>query len=84
MISTLLLLLAAGYGRVYLSRFPVNDEYSDYINAVEVDGFRCPQQFIVTQQPLKETVPEFWRMVDEKEVTTIVSLNKINLADEVS
>ncbi|KAF2886877.1 hypothetical protein ILUMI_19296, partial [Ignelater luminosus] len=74
----------SGYGRVYLSGFPVNDEHSDYINAIEVDGFRCPQQFIVTQQPLRETVPEFWRMIDEKEITTIVSLNKINLANETS
>ncbi|KAF2893956.1 hypothetical protein ILUMI_12217 [Ignelater luminosus] len=74
----------SGYGTVYLSRFPVNDEHSDYINAVEVDGFGCPQQFIVTQQPLRETVPEFWRMIDEKKITTIVSLNKINLANETS
>ncbi|KAF2884688.1 hypothetical protein ILUMI_21485 [Ignelater luminosus] len=58
-------------------------EHSD-VNAVEVDGFRCPQQFIVTQQPLKETVSEFWKMIDEKEITTIVSLNKVNLANETS
>ncbi|XP_031348305.1 receptor-type tyrosine-protein phosphatase delta-like isoform X2 [Photinus pyralis] len=69
------------HGRVYLTRYPVSDEHSDYINSVEVDGFRAPQRFIVTQQPLPHTVSDFWRMVDEKEVTTIISLNKITNDD---
>lgn len=68
---------------MYLSRYPVTDEHSDYINAVEVDGFQCPEMFIATQQPLPNTVSDFWRMIDEKEVTTIVSLNEINKDDEV-
>ncbi|KAF5275049.1 hypothetical protein FQA39_LY06986 [Lamprigera yunnana] len=74
----------SGIGRVYLTRYPVNDEHSDYINAVEVDGFRAPQRFIATQQPLPHTVCDFWRMVDEKEVSTIVSLNKIETNDKTS
>lgn len=75
--------ITAAYGQVYLSKYPADDDYSDYINAVRVDGFRCPQQFIVTQQPLKHTVSDFWRMIDEQQVITIVSLNKINIGDAV-
>ncbi|KAK5647799.1 hypothetical protein RI129_002691 [Pyrocoelia pectoralis] len=74
-------IVPSAYGRVYISRYPVSDEHSDYINAVEVDGFRAPQRFIATQQPLPHTVSDFWRMVDEKEVTTIISLNRINKDD---
>ncbi|KAF2898625.1 hypothetical protein ILUMI_07551 [Ignelater luminosus] len=77
-------IIPAAYGQIYLCKYPADDDYSDYINAVRVDGFRCPEQFIVTQQPLKHTVSDFWRMIDEQQVTTIVSLNKINIGDETS
>lgn len=70
--------------RIYISRYPTHDEHSDYINAVPVDGFRFKEQFIVTQTPLPNTVIDFWRMVAEKEVKVIVSLNGIPVDDEVN
>ncbi|GLV36278.1 Leukocyte-antigen-related-like [Carabus blaptoides fortunei] len=68
--------------RIYISRYPTHDEHSDYINAVPVDGFRFKDQFIVTQTPLPNTVIDFWRMVAEKEVKVIVSLNGIPVDDQ--
>ncbi|KAF2895512.1 hypothetical protein ILUMI_10660 [Ignelater luminosus] len=72
------------YGRVYLSRYPTSDEHSDYINAIEVDDYHLTSRFIVTQQPLPNTIRDFWRMVSAKNVTTIVSLNEINLQNKTS
>lgn len=70
--------------RIYLTRYPVQDEHSDYINAVPVDGFRFKEQFIATQIPLPHTVGDFWRMVDEQNVGVILSLNEIDINDKVS
>nr|CAD7256310.1 unnamed protein product [Timema shepardi] len=72
-----------GYnGRVYLTRYPLEDTTSDYINAVSVDGFRTKDQFIVTQFPLKNTVGDFWRLVLEKNIPLIVVLNEIDMSDK--
>ncbi|RZC35251.1 Y phosphatase and/or PTPlike phytase domain containing protein, partial [Asbolus verrucosus] len=55
-----------------------------YINAVFVDGFRSPKRFIVTQQPLPNTLADFWHLIDENDISTIISLNEINSEDETS
>ncbi|KAG5888658.1 hypothetical protein JTB14_014851 [Gonioctena quinquepunctata] len=68
--------------RVHISRYPIEDKSSSYINAVMVDGFRNPGRYIVTQQPMPNTLAEFWRMVLEKLSTVIVSLNTLNLNDK--
>ncbi|KAG5885352.1 hypothetical protein JTB14_035157 [Gonioctena quinquepunctata] len=68
--------------RVYLSQYPNGDESASYINAVFVDGFRNPGQYIVTQQPMPNTLGDFWRMVLERSCTVIVSLNTIDLKDK--
>nr|XP_008195741.2 PREDICTED: receptor-type tyrosine-protein phosphatase C-like isoform X2 [Tribolium castaneum] len=54
---------------------------SSYINAVFVDCYRCPKKFIVTQQPLPNTLDDFWRMIKYREINTIVSLNEIDGSD---
>uniref|UniRef100_UPI00358F4257 receptor-type tyrosine-protein phosphatase H-like isoform X2 n=1 Tax=Myxine glutinosa TaxID=7769 RepID=UPI00358F4257 len=51
-----------------------NDETSDYINASYIPGFSSPREFIASQGPLPNTVVDFWRMVWEKKVSTIVML----------
>lgn len=56
---------------------------SSYINAVIVEGFRNLNKYIVTQQPLPNTMNDFWKMVDQMEISVIVSLNEINSNDKV-
>ncbi|XP_044263458.1 receptor-type tyrosine-protein phosphatase S-like isoform X2 [Tribolium madens] len=64
---------------IFLPRYPTDDESSIYINAVTVDGFKHPNRFIVTQQPLPNTVGDFWRLVHDKDISVIISLNEIDL-----
>ncbi|RUS76616.1 hypothetical protein EGW08_015625 [Elysia chlorotica] len=47
-----------------------------YINAVFVDGLNRKSEFIVTQAPLNNTVFDFWRMVFDYQVQTIVMLGQ--------
>ncbi|KYB26638.1 receptor-type tyrosine-protein phosphatase F isoform X2 [Tribolium castaneum] len=64
---------------IFLPRYPIDDESSIYINAVTVDGFKHPDRFIVTQQPLPNTLGDFWRLVHDKDISVIISLNEIDL-----
>ncbi|KAL8179225.1 UNVERIFIED_CONTAM: hypothetical protein K2H54_061970, partial [Gekko kuhli] len=48
--------------------------HSEYINANFVPGYNFPQEFIASQGPLKKTVDDFWRLVWEQHVCTIVML----------
>uniref|UniRef100_A0A671QJZ6 protein-tyrosine-phosphatase n=1 Tax=Sinocyclocheilus anshuiensis TaxID=1608454 RepID=A0A671QJZ6_9TELE len=52
--------------------------FDDYINASYVPGYKSREEFIAAQCPLPTTVDEFWRMIWEKNVYTIVMLNKCN------
>eukprot|EP00794_Sanderia_malayensis_P008032 gene8032-8893_t len=59
--------------RLKLWPYP-NVEGSDYINANFVDGYQQREAFILTQAPLENTVDDFWRMIWEYEVYSIVML----------
>ncbi|XP_063000264.1 receptor-type tyrosine-protein phosphatase V-like isoform X2 [Elgaria multicarinata webbii] len=61
------------YSRVKLSLLD-GEPHSDYINANFVPGYSSPQEFIATQGPLKKTLDDFWRLVWEQHVCTIVML----------
>ncbi|XP_065657649.1 receptor-type tyrosine-protein phosphatase alpha isoform X2 [Hydra vulgaris] len=50
---------------------------SDYINASVIDGFQQKNAFIAAQAPLENTVKDFWRMILEKKIQTIVMLTKL-------
>ena len=50
-------------------------EGSDYINASWLPGFQKLREFIITQHPLEQTVPDFWQMVWDHDVRTAVVLS---------
>lgn len=57
---------------------------SDYVNASIVDGFQQRNAFIATQAPLENTVTDFWRMVQERNIHIIVMLTKLVEKGQVS
>ncbi|XP_064476698.1 receptor-type tyrosine-protein phosphatase T-like [Ornithodoros turicata] len=74
-------ILAADARRPYLS-VPPDSGRTDYINAVYVDGFKRRNAFLVTQFPLPDTIGDFWQMVATSNTRAIVTLDKLDLADE--
>ncbi|KAL3878258.1 hypothetical protein ACJMK2_030623, partial [Sinanodonta woodiana] len=55
---------------------------NDYINAVCLPTRKNGSGLIVTQMPLPDTVIDFWRLVYEYEVQSIVMLNDANMSEE--
>ena len=49
---------------------------SDYINASHIDGYQHVGSYIASQGPKENTTADFWRMVWEKHIETIVMLTK--------
>ncbi|XP_069095818.1 receptor-type tyrosine-protein phosphatase epsilon isoform X1 [Pleurodeles waltl] len=64
------------FNRVILS-MKRGQEYTDYINASFIDGYRQKDYFIATQGPLPHTVEDFWRMAWEWKSHTIVMLTEL-------
>ncbi|XP_008117148.3 receptor-type tyrosine-protein phosphatase H [Anolis carolinensis] len=61
------------HARVQLLPRP-GDPNSDYINASYMPGFKGEKEFIAAQGPLQETLCDFWRMIWEQRITTLVML----------
>ncbi|XP_071811265.1 receptor-type tyrosine-protein phosphatase kappa-like [Apostichopus japonicus] len=53
------------------------DPHSDYINASYIDGYKAPKMFIASHGPNKDSVVDFWRMVWQENVSTIVMLTPL-------
>ncbi|KAK9751442.1 Protein-tyrosine phosphatase [Popillia japonica] len=70
--------------RICLTAYPSSDPSSIYINAVSVDAFAMPAKFVVTQNPLTSTVGDFWRLVEQKEITMIVCLNQLDFQEKTT
>ncbi|XP_018605140.1 receptor-type tyrosine-protein phosphatase epsilon-like isoform X2 [Scleropages formosus] len=64
------------FNRVILS-MKRGQEFTDYINASFIDGYRQKDYFIATQGPLASTVEDFWRMVWEWKCHSVVVLTEL-------
>uniref|UniRef100_A0A3B4AGJ0 protein-tyrosine-phosphatase n=1 Tax=Periophthalmus magnuspinnatus TaxID=409849 RepID=A0A3B4AGJ0_9GOBI len=57
------------------------EESSKYINASHVDGYWGSRCFIAAQTPLSDTAADFWLMVHQKRVSTVVMLSESKQED---
>ncbi|XP_048829478.1 receptor-type tyrosine-protein phosphatase eta [Brienomyrus brachyistius] len=64
------------FSRVKLSVF--RGAHDDYINANYMPGYFSRKEFVAAQGPLACTVNEFWRMIWEQNVHTLVMLTRCN------
>ncbi|XP_032889582.1 receptor-type tyrosine-protein phosphatase epsilon isoform X1 [Amblyraja radiata] len=64
------------FNRVVLPR-KRGQEFSDYINASYIDGYRLKDYFVATQGPIVHTLEDFWRMVWDCKSHTIVMLTEL-------
>eukprot|EP00094_Tigriopus_californicus_P012020 TCALIF_11614-PA protein Name:"Similar to Ptp99A Tyrosine-protein phosphatase 99A (Drosophila melanogaster)" AED:0.07 eAED:0.07 QI:0/0.7/0.45/0.81/1/1/11/539/1209 len=62
--------------RVALSPKP-GIEGSDYINASWLPGFHSLRDFVITQHPMEQTVTDFWRMMWDHSLKTVVVLSPV-------
>ncbi|XP_051968090.1 receptor-type tyrosine-protein phosphatase epsilon-like isoform X2 [Xyrauchen texanus] len=69
------------FNRVILS-MKRGQEFTDYINASFIDGYRQKDYYIATQGPLSHTVDDFWRMVWEWKCHSIVMLTELHERDQ--
>ena len=57
-------------------------ERSDYINATYIDTYTQRKAFIVTQTPIQSTIVDFWRLVSDYKINTIVMLNNSDFKED--
>ncbi|KAG5682132.1 hypothetical protein PVAND_011508 [Polypedilum vanderplanki] len=62
--------------RVILSPIPGRD-HSTYINASFIEGYDNQESFIIAQDPLESTIADFWRLISEQSIPTIVMMSEI-------
>ncbi|UXI21540.1 monocarboxylate transporter 12-like [Sarcoptes scabiei] len=65
------------FNRVVLSKDPLDEEESDYINASYVDSILKPNAYIAAQGPNEYTITDFWRLIWEQHSFVIVMLTKV-------
>lgn len=63
--------------RAHLTPKPGMDG-TDYINATWLFGFRRLRDFIISQHPLSNTIKDFWQMIMDHQVQTIVCLSTVD------
>jgi hypothetical protein len=73
--------------KVFLEAYNLDEENSpcwDRLGAISVDGFSCPNKFLVIPQPTSSTLSDIWDLVVEKNISVILSLNEITPSSSVS
>ena len=63
--------------RVPLTPKPGGVEGGDYINASWLPGFHRLKEFIITQHPTEQTVRDFWQMLWDHNVRSVVVLSAL-------
>jgi protein-tyrosine phosphatase len=62
--------------RVILAPIPGRDNMT-YINASFIDGYDEHNNFIITQDPMESTIFDFWRMIYEQRIRTVVMFSEV-------
>lgn len=70
-------ILPFDHSRVKLIPLDDDDQGSDYINASYMPGYVSKREFIAAQGPMKSTVDDFWRMIWEQHISTIVMVTNL-------
>ncbi|XP_050313580.1 tyrosine-protein phosphatase 69D isoform X2 [Anthonomus grandis grandis] len=52
-------------------------EHSTYINASFIEGYDNTESFIISQDPMENTINDFWRMISEQGISVIVMLSEL-------
>ncbi|XP_078328710.1 uncharacterized protein LOC111114478 isoform X1 [Crassostrea virginica] len=60
-----------------------SEEASDYINANYINGTNRPKEYIAAQGPRQNTLNDFWKMIWQEEVSTIVMLTNLKEGDKI-
>jgi protein tyrosine phosphatase len=56
-------------------------DYTIYLNLLIIQGYDNSESFIITQDPLESTIADFWRMVSEQSISTLVMLSDVSIAE---
>ncbi|XP_062588632.1 uncharacterized protein LOC134250297 isoform X3 [Saccostrea cucullata] len=56
-------------------RIFISSGNNNYVNAIQIPGYKRRNSFALTQMPLTNTVQDFWFLVLEQDVSTIVMMN---------
>eukprot|EP00795_Rhopilema_esculentum_P014549 gene14549-5618_t len=64
------------YDHTRVKLHALNTPGSDYINANYIDGYKRPKAYIACQGTLTHTEDDFWRMIWEQDVQTIVMVTR--------
>lgn len=57
-------------------------EHSTYINASIIEGYDNSENFVITQDPMENTIGDFWRMISEHSITTVVMISEVSSSTE--
>lgn len=69
-------LLPYDKNRVILTPIPGRDN-TTYINASFIEGYDNSESFIITQDPMENTISDFWRLISEQGIKTIVMISEV-------